>query len=308
MVLDPSTTCGLFGCENIENVNVLVVGDVMLDRYVRGEVRRISPEAPVAVVAENERTDVVGGAGNVACNVRGLGANVRLVAVTGDDSNGKRISDLFADQEIPLDDLITTTDRPTSLKTRIASRQQHIVRVDREVCLDVPGPIQERVICHVLDHLPETDVLVLSDYAKGVLTAKTCSTILGRARRSDIPTIVDPKGDCFDKYRGAQTLCPNERELAHVVGNTSDNWNAFVHGAQDLCRRCDLNQILVTRGSEGITQIREDTSRSFPTQPRTLYDVSGAGDTVVAALAVAVAANMGGRSHRPCQCSRRVGC
>ncbi|WMD23531.1 D-glycero-beta-D-manno-heptose-7-phosphate kinase [Achromobacter seleniivolatilans] len=269
-----------FPSEAISRSRVLVVGDVMLDRYWFGEVERISPEAPVPVVRVARREDRLGGAANVARNVAALGGQVTLVGVLGEDEAGDSIRRLSAEAGIKTD-LIADPSLHTTLKMRVLGRQQQLLRVDFEqhpeqAALDLVDAALAR-------HLANHDIIVLSDYAKGVLTR--VESLVAMARHAGIPVLVDPKGDDYTRYRGATLVTPNRSEMQQAVGR----WNSeaeLTDRAQRLRADLDLEALLVTRSEQGMTMFTDAGREHTDAQAHEVFDVSGAGDTVLATLAV----------------------
>lgn len=269
-----------FPAEAISRSRVLVVGDVMLDRYWFGEVERISPEAPVPVVRVARREDRLGGAANVARNVAALGGQVTLVGVLGADEAGDSIRRLSTEAGIHAD-LIADPSLHTTLKMRVLGRQQQLLRVDFE-----QHPEQaalDGVDAALARHLANHDIVVLSDYAKGVLTR--VESLLAMARHAGIPVLVDPKGDDYARYRGATLVTPNRSEMQQAVGR----WNSeaeLTDRAQRLRADLDLEALLVTRSEQGMTLFTDTGRDHIDAQAHEVFDVSGAGDTVLATLAV----------------------
>ncbi|CAB3718881.1 MULTISPECIES: D-glycero-beta-D-manno-heptose-7-phosphate kinase [Achromobacter] len=269
-----------FPAEAISQSRVLVVGDVMLDRYWFGEVERISPEAPVPVVRVARREDRLGGAANVARNVAALGGQVTLVGVLGEDEAGDSIRKLSAEAGIRTE-LIADPSLHTTLKMRVLGRQQQLLRVDFE-----QHPEQaalDSVDAALARHLANHDVVVLSDYAKGVLAR--VESLVSLARDAGIPVLVDPKGDDYSRYRGATLVTPNRAEMQQAVGR----WNSeaeLTERAQRLRADLDLEALLVTRSEQGMTLFTDAGRDHIDAQAHEVFDVSGAGDTVLATLAV----------------------
>lgn len=257
---------------------MLVVGDVMLDRYWFGEVNRISPEAPVPVVKVERTEERLGGAANVARNARALGAAVTLLSVVGQDEPGERIGALLAEAGIgaglQVDPSISTT-----VKLRVIGRQQQLLRIDFET---TPGPDALEAKLDAFGRaVADADVVVLSDYGKGGLQHIARMIEAGRQRGAAV--LVDPKGEDYSRYRGATLLTPNRSEFRQVAGP----WRTeaeLTDKAQALRRSLDLDALLVTRSEEGMTLYREDGTLHVPTQAKEVFDVSGAGDTVIATL------------------------
>ncbi|WP_085315179.1 D-glycero-beta-D-manno-heptose-7-phosphate kinase [Derxia lacustris] len=262
---------------------LLVIGDVMLDRYWFGDVNRISPEAPVPVVLVTRTEDRLGGAANVARNIVSLGARAELVGVIGRDEAGQRLRALVGAGGIA-DSLIEDAAMPTIVKLRVLGRQQQLVRIDFE---RKPGhEVLDAALGDIEQRIAGADVVVLSDYGKGGLAH--IAHILSSARAAGKPVIVDPKGADYERYRGATVLTPNRSELAEVVGGWSSE--ADLHAkAERLRANLDVQALLLTRSEEGMTLFTAGTVLNFPAVAREVFDVSGAGDTVVATLASLVA-------------------
>jgi D-glycero-beta-D-manno-heptose-7-phosphate kinase len=267
---------------------VVIVGDAMLDVYLRGDVERISPEAPVPVVRVRERRDALGGAANVAQNVAALGGIPRLVGAVGRDSAGARLHAMLGEIGAGTDRLVEV-DRPTTTKTRILARVQQVVRVDEEEDADLPASDADRIARAVDEALADADALVLEDYNKGVLTSRVITRAIDRARSRRLPVVVDPKYRNFFAYRGATIFKPNRRELEAALGATMDLEHPETLPA--TVARLEVEHLLLTLGERGMMLIpaRGEVTR-IPTTAREVYDVVGAGDTVTAYLAATLAA------------------
>jgi rfaE bifunctional protein kinase chain/domain len=263
---------------------VLVVGDVMLDRYWFGDVDRISPEAPVPVVKVVRSDERPGGAANVARNAAALGAHTELLAVVGDDEAGTSLQALVDGAGV-VSRLRRDATISTTVKLRVLSRQQQLLRIDFE---NVPSreALADKM-AGFLARLAEVDVVVLSDYGKGALA--DVATMIAAARAAGKPVLVDPKGDDYSPYRGATVLTPNRAELRQVVGRWSDEHD-LEERAQALRARLELDALLLTRSEEGMTLFTATGVTHEPARAREVYDVSGAGDTVIATLSSALAA------------------
>jgi rfaE bifunctional protein kinase chain/domain len=263
---------------------LLVVGDVMLDRYWFGEVERISPEAPVPVVKIARTEERPGGAANVARNAAALGAQATLLSVVGDDEPGVALVKLLAGERVQTS-LLRDATLPTTVKLRVIGRQQQLLRIDFET-----APSHEVLAAKLADYerlMAETDLVVLSDYGKGGLAH--IATMIERARAAGKRVLVDPKGDDFLRYRGATLLTPNRSEFREVAGRWKDEAD-FATKAEALRRNLDLEALLVTRSEEGMSLFTAAGPLTIPAQAREVYDVSGAGDTVIATLGVLLAA------------------
>jgi len=281
---------------HFERVRVLLVGDFMLDRYVFGDAERISPEAPVPVLRVIERQDRVGGAGSVALNVVALGAEVVCCGLLGRDTFGERVHQALTEAGCRSDGLIAVADRPTITKTRLIGLAEHrhrqqILRVDDEIVRPPTAADQQRLLSAAMTALPTVRVVCLEDYGKGVLAPEICTALIAAARAAGKPVFIDPaRTPQWDKYAGATLLTPNRAELEIAVGRrVSDDELPTATAA--LVERLDLTAALVTLGRDGALLVRRDQPpRHFPTTPRAVYDNTGAGDAVLAMVAVAVGA------------------
>jgi D-beta-D-heptose 7-phosphate kinase / D-beta-D-heptose 1-phosphate adenosyltransferase len=274
--------------------SVLVAGDLMLDRYLWGDVGRISPEAPVPVVRLTRRTENAGGAANVALNLAGLGCKVRVIGFIGRDDAGRALIELLKKSDIDTSGIIETAGRPTITKTRVIGLRQQLARIDEEES----GPPSEGDAARLLTAARMAlasgpTAAVLSDYAKGALSVRFCREIIADARRRGLPVLIDPKGRDFDKYAGATTVTPNQSELAAALGEAPEKIDALLAGGARLRERLGLDFLTFTRGEHGITILEKSGAVShFPAVAREVFDVSGAGDTVIAALAAGLAAGL----------------
>ena len=270
----------------IEKARVLVVGDVMLDRYWFGEVERISPEAPVPVVHVAKREDRLGGAANVARNAAALGAQVTLVGLVGEDEAAARVNTLVGEAGVQAH-LVADAHHPTTLKMRVLGRQQQLLRIDFE---EKPTPgLLESLAERVAPLLAQHDVVVFSDYAKGALAQ--VETLIAMAREKRLPILVDPKGSNYQRYRGATLVTPNRSEMQQAVGQWQTE-SELSERAQALRAELELEALLVTRSEQGMTLFTESGSDHVDAQAHEVFDVSGAGDTVLATLAVMRAAGV----------------
>jgi rfaE bifunctional protein kinase chain/domain len=270
--------------ERVARTRVLIVGDVMLDRYWFGDVERISPEAPVPVGKVTRAEERPGGAANVARNVAALGAKVTLLSVIGADEPGATLERLLGAERV-----LTSFHRdpalPTTVKLRVIGRQQQLLRIDFET-----APSHEVLATKLADYerlVAEADLVILSDYGKGGLAH--IATMIGRARSAGKPVLVDPKGEDWAKYRGASVITPNRAEFRQVVGRWADEAE-MVAKAQALRTQLGVDALLVTRSEEGMTLFSAAGADTIPAVAREVYDVSGAGDTVIATLGVLVGA------------------
>jgi rfaE bifunctional protein kinase chain/domain len=270
---------------------LLVLGDVMLDRYLWGRVDRISPEAPVPVVEVERESMALGGAGNVAANLRALGAEPVLVGVVGGDADGARLLEALAQRGIGVSGVVPDTSRPTTVKTRIVAHAQQVVRADRESRGDLAGEPLARLQATLGRELPRCEGLVVSDYGKGAVTAATLEVALGGARTRGIHVSVDPKESHIEAYRGVSILTPNQHEAGYAQGRRVTDEASLMEVGWGLQRRLDAAAVLVTRGPDGMSLFERGGRYTYlPTVAREVYDVTGAGDTVVSVVALALAA------------------
>jgi D-beta-D-heptose 7-phosphate kinase/D-beta-D-heptose 1-phosphate adenosyltransferase len=275
--------------QRMKNSRVVVVGDVMLDRYLIGDTERLSPEAPVPVVNVAERHAALGGAANVGANVAALGAQCLLVGAIGDDADGAAIRQELAVARLDDRFVLTIAGRPTTSKTRIIARGQQIVRIDDEVDTLLEGTDLTRLIHAAREALADADALLLEDYNKGALSPGLIGAVMEAARHRGIPVVVDPKYRQFFEYGGATVFKPNRRELESALGAAVDLQNG--NALPEVLTRLKVDNLLVTLGSEGMVLVTRDGNLTrIPSIARQIYDVSGAGDTVTAWLGAALAA------------------
>lgn len=269
---------------------VVVVGDLMLDRYITGRVRRISPEAPVPVVEVDRTYERPGGAANVAANARRLGAHTTLLGLIGQDADGQRLREVLSESDLSTELLIATQDQPTTVKTRVVAHGQQIVRVDRESCHH-PSRDTDDLLVERFSRIDRAEVVVLSDYAKGVLTSAVCADLVARCRERGIPVIVDPKGRDYRKYARATAITPNQIEATQALG-VDDPSDLHIDRLQRFfLDDLSLEAALITRGERGMTLIVPGHGPiDFSATARDVADVTGAGDTVATVFALGVAA------------------
>jgi len=276
--------------ERMQDVAVLVVGDVVLDEYVTGSVDRVSPEAPVPVVHVQEERVALGGAANVARNVVALGGRARLAAVIGDDPAGGEIARLLEDLGIDTSGLIVTSGRPTTRKTRVVARNQQVVRLDRESVAPTGPVVGRRFAAAVERMLADAGTVVVEDYGKGVLTPSLATRLMKRFRAAEVPVVVDPK-HTIAPYRGAALFKPNLREAESISGVPIRRPEDLARAVARMRRRVGGGDVVVTRGGDGMTLFEGDGEGvDVPTVAQEVFDVQGAGDTTIAALALALRA------------------
>jgi D-glycero-beta-D-manno-heptose-7-phosphate kinase len=265
---------------------ILIVGDLMLDEFVWGKVSRISPEAPVPVVEVLDETYRLGGSGNVAANIRALDATPIPIGVVGRDGAADRIGELLNEAGIETYGIVRA-DRPTTVKTRILAHSQQVVRTDRESKKPVSRDINADLATLFTQFLPRAAAVIVSDYDKGVVNREFLSEILPKAQKSRVPVFLDPKVHHADYYRPITAITPNYREAELLTGMAIDSEPALNEAGRKLLQRFDCEYALITRGEEGMSLFSADESHHLPTFAREVFDVTGAGDTVIATLALA---------------------
>jgi D-beta-D-heptose 7-phosphate kinase/D-beta-D-heptose 1-phosphate adenosyltransferase len=276
----------------LKRASVLVVGDAMLDRYVYGQVKRISPEAPVPILGVEREVAMPGGAGNVVRNLTALGAAVAFLSVVGDDQAGSDLTGLIGGQPGVEPWLLVQGGRATTTKTRYIASGQQIMRADHEIARPIHERLADRLVRIAADTVAATSVMVLSDYAKGVLSTDVPARLIAAARAAGRRVVVDPKGDDYSRYAGADIITPNRPELAQATGLPVETEEEIVAAARALREAHGFGAVLVTRSEDGMTLLDGDTLHHFPAEAPEVHDVSGAGDTVVAVLAAGIAAGL----------------
>jgi rfaE bifunctional protein kinase chain/domain len=279
--------------EKFSKVKVLIVGDVMLDRYWWGSVSRISPEAPVPVVKLDKTSVAAGGAANVAANVVGLGAETFLVGVVGDDSEAEVLKSILEDSKISSKYLISIKNHQTTVKTRIVAHSQHVVRLDQENTHPINESDESRIYKVIENLIAKADVVIISDYAKGLLSDILLSRLITICRENDKKILVDPKGKDYTKYRDANLLTPNRKEAVEACNLEESEKDLIEKAGTMLLDKISTEAILITQGEKGMTLFqKEGESHNYNALARKVYDVTGAGDTVIATLAVAIGAGL----------------
>jgi len=276
--------------EALSGATVACVGDLMLDRFIYGSVDRVSPEAPIPVLRVERESAMIGGAGNVAANVAALGARCLLTGVVGDDEAGERARELIARAIGRSGDVIVEPGRPTTVKTRLIAGRQQLLRADQETTRAVSSASIAAVISAVRRDLPRIKALILSDYGKGVLQPDTVQRLIELGWEAGIPVIVDPKGKDYGVYRGASVVTPNRKELSEAAGMAVDDDASVVAACRRVIEASGVMAVVATRSERGMTVVTATGGVDhLPAQAREVFDVSGAGDTVVAVLAAALA-------------------
>ena len=273
---------------------IVVLGDLMLDEFIWGRVRRISPEAPVPVVEVDRQTLALGGAGNVVANLVALGAAPVPIGVVGTDSNAERLRDSFRELGVRSDGLLSDSSRPTTVKTRIIAHNQQVVRADRESRVAIASGTEALLVEAFRGEIEAADAVVISDYGKGLLTPALLSRVLAGARERRLIVCVDPKMPRFDCYQPVTVITPNNQEAAEASGVLIEDESMLDEAGRRLLDSIDTRAVLITRGEEGMSLFVRGSKGAtdvthIPTVAREVYDVTGAGDTVIATLALALA-------------------
>lgn len=277
--------------EQFRGKRIAVVGDLMLDRYYWGSISRISPEAPVPVVEVESQSTRLGGAANVANNIASLGGVPLMLGVIGDDNGGKRLRSLVEEAGFPTTGLVVDKSRPTTTKTRVIAHSQHVVRIDQEVKNDVGNEIQGRILDTLRGELPKLDAIILEDYNKGVVVKSLIREISSLARKAGKPVTVDPKFNNFFEYKNVTVFKPNRKETEEALGRRLSDIRSIEEAGWDLVKRLDTDNVLLTLGERGMSLFeRGGEAMHVETRAKHVADVSGAGDTVISTLTMAIVA------------------
>jgi D-beta-D-heptose 7-phosphate kinase/D-beta-D-heptose 1-phosphate adenosyltransferase len=283
--------------QHLGQPRVVVIGDVMLDRYVWGDAARISQEAPVILLHADKREERLGGASSVATMLRALGARVTLIGVVGADGDALRVRQLLTGLNIDHEGVLADSGRPTTVKERYIGRAQHrhpqqMIRVDYEVREPVAGDIEQRLIQIITSQVRKADIVLISDYDKGVCTGELLRASIAAAKSSNLRTLIDPvRGGDFDKYRGCSAMTPNRLEAGLATGRELNSADEAMQAAEQMLQQFDLEAAIITLDKDGMAlSHRDGTRKLFPTRPRQVYDITGAGDMVLSVLGMALAA------------------
>lgn len=277
---------------DLQTAKVVCVGDVMLDRFVYGDVSRVSPEAPIPVCRVMNETAMLGGAGNVVRNLVSVGASVAFISVTGDDDIARDVDVLLRDLAGVTPTLIQEKDRPTTSKIRYVAGGQQLLRADREVTTPITDDVADAVFLAAESALQDAGALIVSDYGKGTVTDALVARLIAAASAAGKPVIVDPKSRDFTRYAGASLITPNLKELGEAAEGELSSEENIVSAARGLLAGAQIGSMLVTRGAQGMSLVTQDNADHFPSRAREVFDVSGAGDTVLAVLAAGIAAGV----------------
>ncbi|MDR1696453.1 MAG: D-glycero-beta-D-manno-heptose-7-phosphate kinase [Endomicrobium sp.] len=278
--------------DSFKKQTVLVVGDIMIDKFVWGKVSRISPEAPVPVVEITKETETLGGAGNVANNITALGGKAFVIGTIGEDMTAASLMSLLKEKSVNSDYLVCDSRRPTIIKTRIIAANQQVVRVDKEVKGSFTLSTEAKVIGNIEKLIPQSDAVVISDYGKGVVSPKVLNRTIFLAKKHGIPVTVDPKTEHFKKYKKVTTITPNTKEA--IEGMNARNIKTeedIINLGKKILKTLKSESVLITRSEKGMTLIEANNKiTNIPTRAKEVYDVTGAGDTVISAMTLALSA------------------
>lgn len=275
--------------DDFQHQKLLIIGDIMLDCFVYGSASRISPEAPVAVLSHTSQKLMAGGAGNVAANIASLGGKAHVISITGDDSDGKALTHILQDLNIQTS-LFTDPSRSTTRKTRFIAQSQQLLRVDEEYTQAIDQTLEQQILATVQQYLPSYDAIILSDYAKGALTKNLVPQLITLAKSHEKPILIDPKGTDWSHYRGATLLSPNIKEAYDITGILAYDDQKAEEAAQHIRKTYELSYLLLTRSEQGMSLASKDKTHHIRAQALEVMDVSGAGDTVIASLSLALCA------------------
>lgn len=280
-----------FDINKFKDAKIVVYGDMMVDEYLSGDVSRISPEAPVPVVCIKNETKRLGGAGNVVRNLCALGADVIPISCIGKDESGEWLIKRFGEYDLDVSGLIQDDRVITSIKTRVTSQNQQLLRYDREVIQDVPAAFINWFKDNVSGYISKANAVIISDYGKGIVTKTSAKILIDAANKLDIPVIVDPKGNDYSKYSGATVCTPNMKEIQAAVNRNIAAEEEIARAAKELCESCNIKYILATRSEKGMSLIDGSTGAKFdyPALAKEVIDVTGAGDTVISAFSLCYA-------------------
>jgi len=272
--------------------NILVVGDIMLDRHIWGTVDRISPEAPVPVVDVNKETMVPGGASNVANNVVNLKSHAEVCGIIGDDEYGMILVDKLEKIGANVSGIMVDVNRPTTLKTRVIAHSQQVVRIDKEETDSISKEVEDKIIEYIKKVKDSVDGVIIEDYGKGVVTRRIIKKIIKIFKNREVPITVDPKENHFDLYKGVSVITPNHKEAENMLKRKFKNNQEIIEGGREIVKKLKLKGLLLTRGKEGMYLFIDGEVYDIPTVAKEEFDVTGAGDTVIAALTTMLASGM----------------
>ncbi|HRJ12911.1 MAG TPA: D-glycero-beta-D-manno-heptose-7-phosphate kinase, partial [Alphaproteobacteria bacterium] len=275
---------------NFGRCNILVLGDFMYDKFTHGSVDRISPEAPIPVIRVKHNHEMLGGAGNAALNIVSAGGKATLISVVGDDPVGQKARELVMAQIGSHSVLVSEANRQTTIKQRFIANNQQLLRADTETTAAITAETEKKLLAAYETALPNCQAVMISDYAKGVLTDGVLKTVIEKARAAGKPVLIDPKRKDFSAYAGATLVKPNRKEISEAVGEAINTDEEFITAGKKLLQLGKFDYLVATRGKDGLTVLDKDSAKHVTAQQREVWDVSGAGDTVIALLALGIAA------------------
>ena len=270
----------------------MVIGDTMIDKFVWGKVKRISPEAPVPVVEVTKETETLGGAGNVASNITALGGKAYIISAIGNDGIGRALTEMMGNKNINSDYLVCDQNRPTIIKTRIIAVSQQLVRVDKEIKGSLHYSTENKIIQNIETLVPKVNAVIISDYGKGVISRKVLKKAIALARKHKIPVTVDPKVENFKRYKNVTAITPNTKEAIEGMNAKNVKTESDIENlGKRILKTLNSESVLITRSEKGMTLIQpENKITNIPTRAKEVFDVTGAGDTVISTMTLALAA------------------
>ena len=278
--------------QQFKQVRALVIGDLMIDEYLWGDVDRISPEAPVPVVAVKRESFTLGGAGNVINNLISMGASVTAVGTAGTGKGGEMILSKLADLKVGTQGIIREPDRPTTRKTRVIASNQQVVRIDKEIKQEISQETLGAILELIEKEIRHKDLVIISDYDKGLVTRELVAGVSRLAADRKIPVLADPKARRFDKYKGVTLLTPNKKEASQAANLTIETQEDLVEAGRIITEQADLEKLIITCGKDGMVLFEKgEITHTIASRARQVFDVSGAGDTVISLLGLGLAAN-----------------
>ncbi|GAA4340441.1 hypothetical protein GCM10023149_51870 [Mucilaginibacter gynuensis] len=273
--------------------NILVIGDLMIDHYITGSASRLSPEAPVPIVNVKNETTTLGGAGNVVQNLVALGASVQVAGVVGNDIYGTRLKEILAEDGVSTDAVVEDNSRPTTVKTRVLVGSHQMIRVDREVTNSLDAALEDELLNKLSPSISEADIIILSDYNKGLFSPQLTQRIIKAANAQQKKVIIDPKGLDYSKYKGAYLIKPNRKELSEAAKTANINTiDDLQQAAKVIFSETNTEYLVVTLSEEGMVILSELTYKLLPVKATSVFDVTGAGDTVLATIAYFMASGL----------------
>ncbi len=276
---------------NFKNKNIGIIGDLMLDRYLWGNISRISPEAPVPIVEINNESNRLGGAANVANNIKSLGGIAQILGVIGDDEDGKILYKILKNTGFEIEGVVFDRTRPTTVKTRVIAHKQHVVRVDKEDRRDISDEIEEKILDNLRNKIKNLHAVIIEDYNKGLITKSLIYGIIEICNKNGVIVNVDPKYNNFFEFKNVTVFKPNRKETEDALGIKLADEESYKQATERISELLNANAVIITRGEEGMSiRIKHDEFYTIPTTARKVADVSGAGDTVISTLTIAMAA------------------